>query len=122
MVASTIAFEAPVTERSLFAARARPVDLVHLAGRSLGDANLEAEALQMFVRQARNALREMGKGDPALTAAAARRLRQAASAVGAFQVAETAGCVEANAVDAGGLAKLGAELLEAENFILKLCR
>lgn len=120
MAASSIAFEAPVTLRGLSPSQSRPIDLVHLAARTQGNKSLEIESLQMFVRQARHVLREIGRGKADI--AAAVRLGNAATAVGAFKVADAAALVEQNAADAGSIAMLGAAVLETENFILKLCR
>ncbi|MCJ8518165.1 Hpt domain-containing protein [Pseudorhizobium tarimense] len=117
-----MAFDAPVTTRATSPSQSRPIVLVHLAARTKGDKSLEMEALQMFVRQARHTVREIGKGDAAGSAAAAGRLKSAAAAVGAFKAAEAAARAEENAADAGSIASLGAAVLESENFILKLCR
>ncbi|MFN7025026.1 MAG: Hpt domain-containing protein [Pseudorhizobium sp.] len=122
MAASSIAFEAPVTLRGLSPSQSRPIDLVHLAAQTQGNKSLEIEALQMFVRQARNVLREIGQSGSGSVASASAQLRNAASAVGAFKVADAAARVEENAADAGAIANLGAAVLESENFVLKLCR
>jgi len=122
MAASSIAFEAPVTLRGLSPSQSRPIDLVHLAAQTQGNKSLEIEALQMFVRQARNVLREIGQSGSGSAASASAQLRNAASAVGAFKVADAAARVEENAADAGAIANLGAAVLESENFVLKLCR
>lgn len=122
MAASSFAFEAPVTVRAMSPSHSRPIDLVHLAARTKGDKSLEIEALQMFLRHARHTLREIGKDNAANSNAAAGRLKNAAEAVGAFNVAEAAARAKENAADAGSIARLGAAVLETENFILKLCR
>lgn len=122
MAVSTLAFEAPVNTRAICPSQSRPIDLVHLAGQTMGDKTLEIEVLQLFASQARRALQEMTEGKPADVIAAAHRLKGAASAVGAFIVADAAFRLEEKGPDAALLAKVGAAVLEAENFILKLCR
>jgi len=54
--------------------------------------------------------------------ATAHRLKGAAQAVGAFGVSVAAAAVEAGGNDSAAIAKLAAAIVEAENFILKLCR
>ncbi|KEQ06017.1 MAG: Hpt domain-containing protein [Alphaproteobacteria bacterium] len=122
MAALSIAFEAPVTLRGLSPSQSRPIDLVHLAAQTLGDKGREIDALQAFVRQARQALRDVANGDAAGITAAAHRLQGAAAGVGAFKVADAAARLEENGADAAAMAKLGAAVLETENFVLKLCR
>lgn len=122
MAALSIAFEAPVTLRGLSPSQSRPIDLVHLATQTLGDKSREIEALQAFVRQARQALREIANGDTAVIVAAAHRLQGAAAGVGAFKVADAAARLEANGAEAAAMANLGAAVLDTENFVLKLCR
>ena len=122
MAALNIAFEVPARDWHVSPSRSRPLDLVHLAVQTMGDKDLEAEVLQVFSRQARLALQEMGSADKAGMVAIAHRLKGAASAVGAFAVADAAMRVEAREGDAGLVAKLAAAVVDAENFILKLCR
>jgi HPt (histidine-containing phosphotransfer) domain-containing protein len=99
----------------------RPIDLVHLAHQTMGDKDLEVEILALFARQARVTLAEMTAGDiPAATVA--HRIKGAANAVGAFQVAAAAGLIEAGHTDAASLARFGASVIEAENFINRLRR
>jgi HPt (histidine-containing phosphotransfer) domain-containing protein len=100
----------------------RPVDLVHLANQTMGDKDLENEVLQMFARQARKTLQEIAGADAPAVIAAAHRLKGAAAAVGAFKVSKAAQRLEADAGDAALQAAVGAAVVEAENFILKLCR
>ena len=51
--ASAVAFSMPGGE-TCAKARARPVDLVHLARQTMGDRALEQEVLGLFVQQALN--------------------------------------------------------------------
>lgn len=121
MAALKIAFEAPDNFGGACPS-ARPIDLVHLATQTMGDKLLEIEVLQMFARQTRQLMKELSSDSSDARLATAHRLRGAALAIGAFSVAETAAAVEAAPQDAGNLAALGAAVLEAELFILKLCR
>lgn len=122
MAMPVVAFEAPVTDRRVCPSQSRPIDLLHLAGQTMGDKALEVEVLQIFARQARKALLDMADADNAEIVAAAHRLKGAATSVGAFAVADAAMTLEEKGPDAGRLAKIGAAVVEAENFILKLCR
>ncbi len=122
MAALSIAFEAPETHRGASPSQSRPIDLVHLASQTMGDKALEIEVLQMFARQARRALHDMVGADAAGVVAAAHRLKGAASAVGAFKVSASAERLEGNVSDATSMSAVTASVIEAENFINKLCR
>ena len=122
MAVSDLAFEAPVNRRHNCPSQERPIDLVHLAGQTMGNKSLEIEVLQLFGGQARRALQEMTNEDTRGVVAAAHRLKGAALAIGAFIVADAAQRVEEQGPDAGRLAKVSAAVVDAENFILKLCR
>ena len=122
MAALNIAFEAPDNSRGLGPSREKPIDLVHLARQTMGDKLLEIEVLQMFARQARSCLQDFASGNDEQIKAGAHRLKGAARAVGAFKVAESAEGFEANSNDASRMAAVGSAVVEAENFILKLCR
>ncbi|KQV81665.1 Hpt domain-containing protein [Rhizobium sp. Root1220] len=122
MAAVSIAFAAPDNCKGPRPSQERPVDLVHLANQTMGDKALEIEVLQMFARQARACLSEIASGEAKTVAAAAHRLKGAAGSVGAFRVCEAAETLEGNSGDAASMAAVGMAVLEAENFILKLCR
>lgn len=122
MAAVSIAFAAPDNGDGRRPSQERPVDLVHLANQTMGDKALEVEVLQMFARQARACLQEMSCGDGTKVEAAAHRLKGAAGAVGAFRVYHAAEVLEGNCGDAANMAAVGVAVIEAENFILKLCR
>ncbi|HTO34441.1 MAG TPA: Hpt domain-containing protein [Pararhizobium sp.] len=122
MAALKIAFEAPDNFGGACPSKSRPIDLVHLATQTMGDKLLEIEVLQMFARQTRQLMKELSSDDAEIRGATAHRLRGAALAVGAFGVAQAAGAVETHPRDAGNLAALSAAVIEAELFILKLCR
>ncbi|WP_431322387.1 Hpt domain-containing protein [Rhizobium sp. YTU87027] len=122
MAAVSIAFAAPDNCKGPRPSHERPVDLVHLANQTMGDKSLEIEVLQMFARQARACLQEMSSGNAKIIEAAAHRLKGAAGAIGAFRVHAAAEALEGNCGDAASMAAVGFAVIEAENFILKLCR
>ncbi len=122
MPAVSIAFEAPENQGGANPFYSRPIDLVHLARQTMGDKALEIEVLQMFARQARRALQDMAGADAVATAAVAHRLKGAASGVGAFPVSAAAAKLETSAEDAALKAAVGVAVIEAVNFINKLCR
>ncbi|WP_337269795.1 Hpt domain-containing protein [Oryzifoliimicrobium ureilyticus] len=122
MAAVNIAFNTPDNGTGNTPSRDRPIDLVHLARQTMGDKALEAEVLNMFARQARSCLHEISCEDNKRTVEAAHRLKGAASAVGAFKVSQAAADLESRCSDAAAIAAVGAAVIEAENFILKLSR
>jgi len=72
-----------------------PVDLVHLARHTLGDAHLEQEVLQLFVTQSRiyiNRLKEAGTTEQ--WQRAAHTIKGSARGIGAWAVAERAETAE----------------------------
>lgn len=122
MAALNIAFEAPELSAGPCPSSTRPIDLVHLAKQTMGEKTLEIEVLQIFARQARACLAELSEADAATRQAVAHRLKGAASAIGAHEVAAIAGRLEDTPSDAALVAQAGSAILKAENFILKLCR
>lgn len=122
MAALNIAFEAPDNSGGPGCAQARPVDFAHLARQTMGDKALELEVLQIFARQARESMRELAQGEGGARAAVAHRLKGSACAAGAVAVAQAAEALEAAPADASALAAVAAAVVEAENFILGLCR
>ncbi|MGV8936757.1 MAG: Hpt domain-containing protein [Allorhizobium sp.] len=122
MAALNIAFDAPDNAAGRCPSNQRPIDLVHLATMTMGDKVLEIEVLQMFARQARGALTSLVSENSGVIMDAAHRLKGAAAAVGAFKVSAAAQALEDTGVDAGKIAAVGDAVIEAENFILKLCR
>lgn len=122
MPSVNIAFDTPAIPTGACPSQSRPVDLVHLARQTMGDKELENEVLLMFARNSRRSLQDISEAEPAEAIKIAHRLKGAAAAVGAFGVSEAAAGVEATGGDAAKLAGLAAAVIEAENFILKLCR
>lgn len=122
MAVPDIAFEVSDHPGAAGAPAARPIDLVHLHAQTMGDASLQTEVLQLFARHARCCLQDCAAGDAAIVAVAAHRLKGAANAVGAFAVAAVAATLEEAPEDRAAAAALAAAVLEAENFILGLCR
>jgi len=122
MAALNIAFEAPDNAGGLSHSGERPIDLAHLARQTMGDKALEVDVLQMFARQARASMKELAAAQGEARAAVAHRLKGSAQSVGATVVARTAAALEDNPADAAALAGVAAAVVEAEHFILKLCR
>lgn len=122
MAALNIAFEAPDNAGGMGPSNGRPIDLVHLARQTMGDKALELEVLQMFARQARESMKELATSEGTARAAVAHRLKGSAQSVGADAVAKAAAALEDNPANAIALAGVTAAVVEAENFILKLCR
>ena len=122
MAALKIAFEAPDNAGGMCPSNGRPIDMVHLARQTMGDKVLELEVLQMFARQARASMKELAACEGDARAAVAHRLKGSAQSVGATAVSKAAEALEVCPGDAAALAATAAAVVEAENFILKLCR
>jgi len=122
MAALSIAFEAPDNHGGNAATGKKTIDFAHLAGQTKGDKDLEIAVLQLFSRHSRSILQELAVADKASMRRIAGRLKGSADAVGAFNVSAAAEALENGEYDGAALAKLAASIVEAENFILKLCR
>ena len=122
MAALNIAFEAPELADGAAAQPARPIDLLHLAQQTMGDKALELEVLQMFSSQTRQVLRDLALCEGPARAALAHRLKGSARSIGAAVLGDAAEALEADPADAGALAGVVNAVIEAENFILGLCR
>lgn len=94
---------------------ARPVDLVHLARYTGGDAALNAEVLQLFVNQANDLVVRMNNvleaGDTKTWREVAHSLKGAARGIGAFAMADAAAACEpidpaSHATDAAGALRM----------------
>ncbi|MXN49502.1 Hpt domain-containing protein [Shinella sp. AETb1-6] len=122
MAALNIAFDTPDNASGICASNGRPIDLVHLGRQTMGDKALELEVLQMFARHARQSMKELAMFEGEARASVAHRLKGSAQSAGATAVARAAAALEENPADAIALAAVTAAVVEAENFILKLCR
>ncbi|PST21801.1 Hpt domain-containing protein [Mesorhizobium plurifarium] len=122
MAALKIAFEIPDNPGNSIPSGKNPIDLAHLYRQTMGDKMLEIEVLTLFARQARQAMAQMAERDAEARGQEAHRLKGAALAVGAVAVAEAAAAIEKCPEDAGLQSALAAAVLEAELFVLKLCR
>ena len=91
----------------------KPVDLAHLSQYTGGDARLDAEVLQLFVRQTEESIQRLDllldTGNTKAWREAAHSLKGAAGGVGAFVVAEMAG--RAESADPGADRSKAAECL-----------
>ncbi len=122
MAALKIAFEAPDNSHTARPLPPKAIDLHHLSNQTMGDKALELEVLQIFARQTRQLLKSLAEDPSAARGEIAHRLKGAALGIGAFAVAEAAGSVESDPADPNHVASLSAAVLDAELFILKLCR
>jgi len=98
------------------AAEDSPIDLGHLRRTTLGEAGLEREVLEMFLKQAARLVGALAALPPE-TGALAHTLKGSARAIGAVRVPERAGELEAAIRDGGDriqtLAELSAAVAEA---------
>ncbi|MBN7805154.1 Hpt domain-containing protein [Agrobacterium rosae] len=122
MAAVSIAFDAPDNFGGASQLSSKPIDFAHLARQTMGDKELEIEILQLFTRNARTLLHDLASVNEIEMKGIAHRLKGSADAVGAFQVAAAAEAIENGSRDVAALSKVATTVIEAENFILKLCR
>jgi HPt (histidine-containing phosphotransfer) domain-containing protein len=97
-----------------------PIDFEHLSRMTLGDPALESEVLTMFAAQSARLLDELATLPPE-AGALAHTLKGSARAIGAFEVAEAASCLEAALGKAGearvALERLGDAVVAAQGAI-----
>ncbi len=74
----------------------RPIVMLHLSKQTSGDSNLESELLTLFAKQVRESLSEMAICTEKQRAKMAGEVHNAAESIGAFDIAEKAGRVEAD--------------------------
>lgn len=122
MAAANMAFGMPDNFSASYTTSTKPVDLAHLSKQTMGDKELEIEILQLFARNTRVILHELATADKTRIVALSHRLKGSADAVGAFRVSASAMNLENNPDDSHAFAQVTTSVIEAENFILKLCR
>ncbi|HVG52569.1 MAG TPA: Hpt domain-containing protein [Xanthobacteraceae bacterium] len=102
------------------------IDRVHLARMTQGERDLEREVLQLYVTQADILLCRMGQSPSAAIAALAHTLKGSSRGIGAWQVADAAAVVEADAVEgrdtAASVERLAAAIRAAQVDIAELVR
>lgn len=120
------AFQLPEHYSSASPSSGRPIDLVHLARKTMGDKDTEAQVLGLFARQARQCVNQLcgthhltGKKD---RLDVVRTLHGSASSVGAFCVSKAAKCLEKDPNDGILHDALSEAVLDVENFISGLAR
>jgi HPt (histidine-containing phosphotransfer) domain-containing protein len=89
-----------------------PIDIEHLQRMTLGDASLEREVLAMFSAQAASLIGTLA-AVPTDAGALAHTLKGSARAIGAFRVADAAGCLEAAVLNGDDPSEALTELNEA---------
>ena len=98
------------------ASETRTLDLVHLSRMTLGDRDLEAEVLALFMRQSEALAERAANADASQLPPLAHTLNGSARAVGAWRVADAAERLEARACGgSSGVASALAELRQAVN-------
>ena len=100
----------------------RPIDMLHLSKQTSGDSNLECELLTLFAKQVRESLSEMAICTEKQRAKMAGEVHNAAESIGAFDIAEKAGRVEADPADPISLAAFSNSVVKASTFIASLNR
>jgi HPt (histidine-containing phosphotransfer) domain-containing protein len=116
-----IAFDPPGGEGNEIST-ARPLNLSHLNRQTLGDRDLEQEILAMFCHQSAELADLLVKTTGAERKKVAHKLKGAARAVGAFNVADCAGRIEADPQNETALKKLVHHVGEARDYISSICR
>lgn len=120
------AFQPPELHCSVNPSSERPIDLVHLARKTMGDKEAEAQVLGLFARQARQCVNQLC-GSSHLTRkkdrlAVVRTLYGSASNVGAFCVSKAAKCLEKDPNDGILHDALSEAVVDVENFVSGLSR
>lgn len=110
------------------AASERPIDLVHLSRKTLGDRTLEVELLGLFARQAEQIIERIATTSPSAEAVRcadlARTLMGSAHAVGAMRVARASEAFCMAAAQKGAaekeMAEMKAAVTEAKGAVIQL--
>ena len=121
MSLQAVAFAMPGGENCI-SARARPVDLVHLARQTMGDRMLEEEVLQLFMQQAALIGDRIRNAEPLERKRLAHGLKGSARGIGAFAVAECALAIEENPELASLVNELVERLSAVRQFIASITR
>jgi len=116
-----VAFSMPGGDAS-GTARARPVDLAHLARQTMGDRELEREVLAMFVHQSLSVRDQIVDADARQRVLLAHGLKGSARGIGAFAVADCAAVIESQPDDTRALKKLSTLIEEVRDFIAGINR
>lgn len=118
---SGVAFSMPGGEPS-GPARARPIDLAHLARQTMGDRGLEQEVLALFVQQALCVYEKIIAAGVNERLLLAHGLKGSARGVGAFAIADCMTQIETAPADNRALKRLGTLIEEARDFIAAISR
>ncbi|KAB0680845.1 Hpt domain-containing protein [Aureimonas leprariae] len=100
--------------------RARPIDLVHLAGQTLGDRALEREILGLMAIQVEQCSARLGTANDGERRSLAHAIKGAARNIGAFALADRAEVSENHPGDSLATASLLAEMQRTGAFIRTL--
>jgi len=102
------------------------IDRAHLARMTHGERDLEREVLQLYATQADILLGRMGQSPVAAVAALAHTLKGSSRGIGAWQVADAAAAVEADATEgrdtAAAVKRLASAIRAAQVDIAELMR
>jgi hypothetical protein len=100
------------------------IDRAHLARMTHGEADLEREVLQLYATQADLLLGRMGQASPPAIGALAHTINGSSRGVGAWQVADAAAAVEADAAEgrdtAASVERLACAIRAAQVHIVEL--
>jgi hypothetical protein len=102
------------------------IDRAHLARMTHGERDLEREVLQLYATQADLLLGRMAQSSPAAIGALAHTLNGSSRGIGAWQVADAAAAVEADAADGrdttASVERLASAIRAAQVHIAELVR
>lgn len=119
--ANGVAFARPGGETS-GPARARPIDLVHLARQTMGDRELEREVLALFLQQAQQVRDKILSADKLERLRLAHALKGSARGVGAFAIADCMVDIERDPEDRQVLKRLSALIEAVRDFVAAINR
>lgn len=121
MQALPIAFNRPETACRPTEKRL-PVDLDHLGHQTMGQKDLEEEVLRLFLRQARQCLRNIERSSGRERSGFAHTLKGSARGVGAFTLADAAARLENSGSSEADVEALSKALVDVETFLARLAR